>query len=170
MTFWPRFLISRNELGKQVNIEDTSTLRLAPSTEFQGGSCCDGQIGWGPHIFKCWRLKMLSWITLNYVEFPCTSEPHIWLHINLNFTNLSFQQSMVSETWTTDHLEVVIIFLKFRQHLNRNWRIHPISIHPYFYILGVPVNWCKPLRIRWRLRSHGHRPSSLVHHESSPNT
>ena len=28
------------------------TLRPAPSTEFRGGSHCDSQIGWGPHIFK----------------------------------------------------------------------------------------------------------------------
>ena len=30
------------------------TLRLAPSTEFRGGSCRDSQIGWRPHICKVW--------------------------------------------------------------------------------------------------------------------
>ena len=52
MTFWPRFSTSRNDLGNQAEIKDISTLRLAPSTEFRGGSCCGSQIGWGGHIFK----------------------------------------------------------------------------------------------------------------------
>ena len=52
MTFWPRFAISRNDLGNWVKVKDMFTLRPAPSTEFRGGSCCGSQIGWGPHICK----------------------------------------------------------------------------------------------------------------------
>jgi hypothetical protein len=52
MTFWPRFSISRNDLRNRVKVEDMCTLRPAPSTEFRGGSCCDSQIGWGPHTCK----------------------------------------------------------------------------------------------------------------------
>ena len=52
MTFWPRFAISRNDLGNLVKVKDMFTLRPAPGTEFRGGSCCGSQIGWGPHICK----------------------------------------------------------------------------------------------------------------------
>ena len=52
LTCWPRFPISRNDLQNQDEVKDISTLRPAPSTEFRGGSCCDSQIGWGPHICK----------------------------------------------------------------------------------------------------------------------
>ena len=52
LTYWPRFSISRNDLGNQAEIKDISTLRPAPSTEFEGGSGCNSQIGWGPHVCK----------------------------------------------------------------------------------------------------------------------
>ena len=52
MTFWPRFAISRNDLGNLVKVKDMFTLRPAPGTEFRGGSCCGSQIGWGVHICK----------------------------------------------------------------------------------------------------------------------
>ena len=52
MTFWPRFAVSRNDLGNFVEIGDMFTLRPAPSTEFRRGSCCSSQIGWGPNICK----------------------------------------------------------------------------------------------------------------------
>ena len=52
MTLWPRFAISRNDLGNWVKVKDMFTLRPAPSTEFRGGSCCGSRIGWGPHICK----------------------------------------------------------------------------------------------------------------------
>ena len=51
-TFWPRFAISRNDLGNLVKVKDMFTLRPAPGTEFRSGSCCGSQIGWGPHICK----------------------------------------------------------------------------------------------------------------------
>ena len=35
MTFWPRFAVSINDLANFVEIQDTFTLRPAPSTEFQ---------------------------------------------------------------------------------------------------------------------------------------
>ena len=52
MTFWPRFPISRNDLGNWVEVKDMLTSRPALSTEFRGGSCHDSQIGWRPHIRK----------------------------------------------------------------------------------------------------------------------
>ena len=52
LTYWPRFSISRNDLGNQAEIKDISTLRMAPSTEFRGGSCGGSQIGWGPIFAK----------------------------------------------------------------------------------------------------------------------
>ena len=52
MTFWPRFLFSRNDSGNQVEIKDIFTLRPAPSTEFRGRPCCSSQIDWGPNICK----------------------------------------------------------------------------------------------------------------------
>ena len=52
MTFWPRFAISRNDLGNLVKVKDVFTLRPAPSTEFEGGSQCDSQIRWEAHICK----------------------------------------------------------------------------------------------------------------------
>ena len=52
MTFWPRFSFSRNDIRNQVEIKIFFDLRPAPSTEFRGGSRCDSQIGWGPHICK----------------------------------------------------------------------------------------------------------------------
>ena len=45
-------VISRNDLGNQIKIVDISTSRPASGAAFRGGSCCDGQIGWGPHICK----------------------------------------------------------------------------------------------------------------------
>ena len=39
----------KNDLGDWVKIKDMSTLRTAPTTEFQGGSCCDSRIGWKPN-------------------------------------------------------------------------------------------------------------------------
>ena len=50
MTLWPRFAISRNDIGNLVQVKDMFTLRPAPGTEFRGGSCCGSQIGRGPHI------------------------------------------------------------------------------------------------------------------------
>ncbi len=52
------------------------TLRPAPSTEFQGGSCCGGEIGWGPHICKVLpgcitadsKTPMGEHVTLSYVK------------------------------------------------------------------------------------------------------
>ena len=52
VTFWPRFSTSRNDSWNWVEVKDILTLRPAPSTEFRGGSHCDSQIGWGPHICK----------------------------------------------------------------------------------------------------------------------
>ena len=52
LTCWPSFSISRNDSEIQAKIKDISTLRPAPSTEIRGGSHCDSQIGWGPHICK----------------------------------------------------------------------------------------------------------------------
>ena len=51
ITFWPRFPISRNDLGNWVEVKDMLTLRPAPSPEFRGGSCRDSQIGRRPHIY-----------------------------------------------------------------------------------------------------------------------
>ena len=51
-TCWARFSISRNGLGNRAEVKDISTLRPAPSTEFRGGSCCNSQMGWRPHICK----------------------------------------------------------------------------------------------------------------------
>ena len=76
MTFWPRFAISRNDRGNLVKVEDMFTLRPAPDTEFRGGSCCDSQIGWGPHIFKVLpgcitadsKTTMSEHATLNYAN------------------------------------------------------------------------------------------------------
>ena len=52
MTFWPRFAVSRYDLGNLVKVEDMFTLRPAPSTKIRGGSCCGSQIGSWPNIFK----------------------------------------------------------------------------------------------------------------------
>ena len=52
MTFWPRFPISRNDLGNWLEVEDMLTLCPIPSTEFRGGSCRDSEIGWRLHICK----------------------------------------------------------------------------------------------------------------------
>ena len=49
-TFWPRFAISRHDLGNLVKVKDVFTLRPAPSTEFEGGFQCDSQIRWETHI------------------------------------------------------------------------------------------------------------------------
>ena len=52
MAFWPRFAISRNDLGNWVKVKDMFTLRPAPSIEIRGGSCCCSQMAWGCHISK----------------------------------------------------------------------------------------------------------------------
>ena len=52
MTFWPRFAISRYDLGNLVKVEDMFTLRPAPDTEFRSGSCWGSQIDWGRNICK----------------------------------------------------------------------------------------------------------------------
>ena len=52
LTCWPRFSIYRNDPGNRVEVKDIFILRPAPSTEFRGGSRCDSQIGWRPHICK----------------------------------------------------------------------------------------------------------------------
>ena len=57
-----------------MEIRDVFTLRLAPSTEFRGGSCCSSQIDWGPNIRKVLpgyvtadsKTPMGEHVTLNY--------------------------------------------------------------------------------------------------------
>ena len=34
----------RNDPGNPVEVKNMFTLRPAPSTEFEGGSCCDSQV------------------------------------------------------------------------------------------------------------------------------
>ena len=46
------FVISRNDLGNLVSVEDMFDLRPAPSTEFRDGSCYDSRTGWRRHICK----------------------------------------------------------------------------------------------------------------------
>ena len=68
--------VSRNDLGNFVEIKDMCTLRPAPSTEFQRGSCCSSKIDWGPNICKIlpgcittdYKTPMGEHVMLNYVE------------------------------------------------------------------------------------------------------
>ena len=52
MTFWPRLAISRSDLGNWFKVKDVFTLRLAPSTEFRSGSCCNNNCLRRPNICK----------------------------------------------------------------------------------------------------------------------
>ena len=76
MTFWPRLAVSRNDRGYLVKVKDMFILRLAPSTEFEGGSQCDSQIRWEAHICNFLpgcitadsKTPMGEHATLNYVK------------------------------------------------------------------------------------------------------
>ena len=48
MTFWPRFVNSRNNFGNWVELKDIFISRPAPSADYQGSSC--GQNGWRGNI------------------------------------------------------------------------------------------------------------------------
>ena len=90
VTFWPWFAISRNVLGKLVEVKDMFTLRPAPSTEFEGGSQCDSQICWEAHICKVLpgcvtadsKTPMGEHVTLNYIR--------IRFNLILTYLNVSF--------------------------------------------------------------------------------
>ena len=77
MTFWPRFAISRNDLGNLVRVKDMFTLRSAPSTEFEGGSQCDSQTRWEAHICNflpgCLtadsKTPMEQHVAINYIRY-----------------------------------------------------------------------------------------------------
>ena len=48
MTLWSRFAISRNDIGNWVEVEYMSTLRLAPSTEFEAVLAVIAKLAGGP--------------------------------------------------------------------------------------------------------------------------
>jgi hypothetical protein len=76
MTFWPRFQVSRNDLGNFVEMKDMFTLKPAPGKEVQGGPCCSSQVDWGPNICKALpgcittdsKTPMGEHVELNYIR------------------------------------------------------------------------------------------------------
>ena len=97
LTYWPRFSISNNDSGNEVEVRDISTLRPAPSTECRGGSCCDSQMGWGPHICKVLPGRITTEIKTHigehnydiYVKLRSLTSPYGKLHeIALQYATL----------------------------------------------------------------------------------
>ena len=69
----------RNDPGNPVEVKNMFTLRPAPSTEFQGGSCCDSQVCQGPHI-----CRVLPGCVIAHSKTPT----HV--HGTLNYVSLDY--------------------------------------------------------------------------------